>query len=365
MREALALAERGAGRVSPNPLVGAVLVKDGRVIGRGWHRAFGGPHAERNALADCARRGADARASTLYVTLEPCCHTGKTPPCTEAIVDAGIVRVVTGSADPNPLVAGGGVRALREAGIQVEEGLLREECDRVNEVFFHYIRTKTPFVTMKYAMTMDGKLATHTGASRWITGEAARRRVHEDRNRFAAIMVGVGTVLADDPALTCRLPQGGRDPLRIVCDSSLRTPRSARVVATARAAPTLIATCNADPAAALPFEEAGCEVVAVGARDGRVDLPALMGLLGARGVDSVLLEGGGELNWAALEAGIVNRVQAYVAPKLFGGADAPAPVCGRGVDDPAQAFMLTRPRIVSLGDDVLLESEVVPCSPAS
>lgn len=363
MREALELAERGAGRVNPNPLVGAVLVKDGRVVGRGWHREFGGPHAERNALSDC--RAGDARGATLYVTLEPCCHAGKTPPCTEAVIASGVARVVVGSADPNPLVAGGGVRALREAGVEVVEGVLREECDRANQAFFHYIEHRTPYVVMKYAMTTDGKMATRTGASRWITGEAARLRVHEDRNRFAAIMVGVGTVASDDPSLTCRLPQGGRDPLRIVCDSSLRTPLSARVVATARETPTIIATCCADGAAAAPYEEAGCEVLVVGEREGRVDLRELMRALGARGVDSVLLEGGGELNWSALACGVVSKVQAYVAPKLFGGAQAPSPVRGLGVEAPGDAVCLTAARVVRLGDDVLLESEVAACSPAS
>ncbi len=362
MREALELAVRGTGRVNPNPLVGAVIVKDGQVVGRGWHQAYGELHAERNALADCTAD--EARGATIYVTLEPCCHTGKTPPCTDAIIERGVARVVVGSADPNPLVAGGGIRALREAGIQVDCDVLRDECDQINEVFFHYIQTQTPYVVMKYAMTMDGKIATRTGASQWITGEATRNRVHEDRNRYMAIMVGVGTVIADDPSLTCRLEQGGRNPIRIVCDSTLRTPLSAQVVTTAHEIPTIIATCNANTEAAAPYKQAGCDVLVVGAREGRVDLRELMNALGQRGVDGILLEGGGELNWAALQSGIVNKVQAYIAPKLFGGADAPSPVRGLGVETPDGAIQLERPRVITIEDDILLESEVKACSPA-
>ena len=235
MALAVELAERGVGWVSPNPLVGAVLVKDGCVIGRGWHERCGGLHAERAALADCRE---DPAGAVLYVTLEPCCHTGRQPPCTEAILAAGIRRVVVGSMDPNPLVAGKGVELLRTHGVEVETGVLREQCDALNPVFFHYIRTKRPYVVMKYAMTLDGKIAAYTGASRWITREAARRHVHEMRHRYRGILAGVGTVLSDDPLLTCRIP-GGRDPVRIICDTSLRTPLDSRIVRTADKAETL------------------------------------------------------------------------------------------------------------------------------
>ena len=225
MARALALAERGTGWTSPNPLVGAVIVKDGRIIGEGWHTACGQPHAEREALAACDE---DPAGSTLYVTLEPCCHWGKTPPCTDAILEAGIARVVVGALDPNPLVAGQGCAQLREAGTVVETGVLEEGCRHLNEVFFHFITTGRPLVVLKYAMTLDGKAATRTGASRWITGPEARERVHRDRHRFAAIMVGIGTALADDPALTCRLEGGPwRQPLRIVVDSQGRLPLDA------------------------------------------------------------------------------------------------------------------------------------------
>lgn len=262
MRYALELAKKGAGAVNPNPMVGAVLVKDGRIIGEGYHKKYGGLHAERNAFADCKRRGENPKGAQLYVTLEPCCHYGKTPPCTEAIIENEVAEVYVGSRDPNPLVDGGGISVLRAHGIAVETGLLREECDALNEVFFHYIKEKRPFVMMKYAMTLDGKIATYTGASKWITGEAARRRVHEDRNCCAAIMAGVGTVVKDNPMLTCRLEQG-HNPIRIICDTQLRTPLTANVVQTAKEVPTILATCCMDMERQKPYQEAGCEILTV------------------------------------------------------------------------------------------------------
>ena len=352
MRQAVALARRGTGWTAPNPLVGAVVVKDGKVIGRGYHARCGGLHAERAALADCT---ASPRGATMYVTLEPCCHQGRQPPCTDAILAAGIARVVVGSDDPNPLVAGKGLEILRRGGVEVVSGVLREACDALNPVFFHFIRTKRPYVVMKYAMTMDGKIATRTGASRWITGEAARRRVHRDRHRYTAIMAGVGTVLADDPMLNCRI-KGGKNPVRIICDTHLRTPLTSQIVRTAGEIPTILATC-AEPSLYGPYLDAHCQVWTLPERDAHVDLDALMDRLGSAGIDSVLLEGGGTLNWAALESGIVQRVQAYVAPKLFGG-DAKSPVEGQGVALPDQAVALKNTRILRVGEDILLESEV-------
>ena len=352
MRQAVALARRGTGWTAPNPLVGAVVVKDGKVIGRGYHARCGGLHAERAALADCT---VSPRGATMYVTLEPCCHQGRQPPCTDAILDAGIARVVVGSDDPNPLVAGKGLEILRRGGVEVVSGVLREACDALNPVFFHFIRTKRPYVVMKYAMTMDGKIATRTGTSRWITGEAARRRVHRDRHRYTAIMAGVGTVLADDPMLNCRI-KGGKNPVRIICDTHLRTPLTSQIVRTAGEIPTILATC-AEPSLYGPYLDAHCQVWTLPERDGHVDLDALMDRLGSGGIDSVLLEGGGTLNWAALESGIVQRVQAYVAPKLFGG-DAKSPVEGQGVALPDQAVALKNTRISRVGEDILLESEV-------
>ena len=362
MRLALRLAENGCGWTSPNPMVGAVIVKDGRIIGQGWHEQYGAPHAERNALAACTENPAGA---TMYVTLEPCCHHGKQPPCTDAILTAGIRRVVIGSADPNPLVAGKGIATLREHGVEVTEQVLREDCDQLNRVFFHYITTQRPYVVMKYAMTMDGKIAAYTGASRWVTGEAARNHVQQLRHRYRGIMVGVGTVLADDPALTCRM-EGGRNPVRIICDTHLRTPPEAQVVTTAKEIPTILATCCADPSRHAPYTQAGCRVLCLPAEDGHVNLKLLMARLGQEQIDSILLEGGGTLNWAALKSGIVQQVQTYIAPKLFGGSTAKTPVEGTGVPVPDAAFRLKNSRIIRLGEDFLIESEVdASCSPES
>lgn len=356
MRLAIELARKGCGWVNPNPMVGAVIVKDGRIIGQGYHRKCGELHAERNALADCRTSAAGA---TLYVTLEPCCHYGRTPPCTEAIIESGINRVVIGSSDPNPLVSGKGVAILRSHGIEVTEHVAKEECDKLNESFFHYIQNKTPYVVMKYAMTMDGKIATYTGKSKWITGEAARLRVHEDRHRYSAIMVGVGTVLADDPMLTCRL-ENSRNPLRIICDTNLRTPPEAKLVTTTDTAPTLIATTVNDPNRHRPYLDAGCEIMVVPPEDDHIDLNELMKNLGEKQIDSLLLEGGGTLNWSALQSGVVNKVQAYIAPKLFGGSGK-TPVAGLGVAHPDGAFLLTKPVVTQVGEDLLLESEVIKC----
>ena len=354
MRRALELAQRGQGWTAPNPMVGAVIVKEGRIIGQGWHARCGALHAERHALQNCTE---SPQGAVLYVTLEPCCHHGRQPPCTEAILASGITRVVVGSGDPNPLVAGKGIRILKEAGIEVTEHVLEEECRRLNEVFFHYIKTKRPFVVMKYAMTMAGKIAAHTGASRWVTGEEARAHVQRQRNRLTAIMVGVGTVLTDDPMLTCRM-EDGRNPVRIICDTGLRTPLTAKVVATAPEVPTILATCCPDRDRYRPYEAAGCRILHVPEKEGHVDLKALMEVLGQESIDSILLEGGGTLNWSALEAGIVQKVQAYIAPKLFGGRDARTPVEGTGVPDPGAAFGLKNSVLTRLGEDFLIESEV-------
>ena len=353
---AIKLARQGCGWVNPNPMVGAVIVKDGKVIGQGYHKKYGELHAERNAIADCQT---STTGATLYVTLEPCCHHGKTPPCTEAIIESGISRVVVGSSDPNPLVAGKGIAILRSHGIEVIEHVANDECDILNESFFYYIQNRMPYVIMKYAMTMDGKIATHNGKSQWITGEKARQRVHEDRHRYSAIMVGVGTVLADDPMLTCRL-ENGRNPLRIICDTGLRIPLQAKIITTTNIAPTLIVTAVTDTNRHQPYLAAGCEVMVVPQKLNQIDLNSLMQRLGEKQIDSLLLEGGGTLNWSALQSGIVNKVQAYIAPKLFGGSGK-TPVEGLGVDSPMDAFLLSTPVITQLGDDMLLESEVIRC----
>ncbi|KAB8295645.1 bifunctional diaminohydroxyphosphoribosylaminopyrimidine deaminase/5-amino-6-(5-phosphoribosylamino)uracil reductase RibD [Bifidobacterium avesanii] len=358
MSVALRHARLGAGKVNPNPLVGAVIVRDGRIIAKGHHDHFGGWHAERAALEAAAAAGVDVRGATVYVTLEPCCHTGKQPPCSQALIDAGIARVVVGSPDPNPLVAGKGIRQLADAGIAVTEGVLRSECDALNEIFLHAIVTRTPFVMLKYAMTLDGHIATASGLSQWITGEAARRRVHEDRSRFASILVGVNTVLADDPQLTSRI-EHGHDPLRVICDTHLRTPLDAQVVTTATRTPTIIATASADDARVQQYRDRGCEVLRVAADDdGHVSIAAVAAALYARGIDSIMIEGGSGIAWSALNAGIVTKVSAYIAPKLFGGTGAPAPIGGLGVASPDDCFRIAHPAVSAIGDDILIEGGV-------
>lgn len=361
MRMALEYAKKGIGLVNPNPMVGAVIVKENRVIGTGYHQEYGGLHAERNALNSCTE---SPHRATLYVTLEPCCHYGKMPACTDAIIKSGIQRVVIGSVDQNPIVAGKGIRILRQHGIEVTEGILRKDCTLLNTVFFHFIQTKTPYVVMKYAMTMDGKIATSSGKSKWITGETARRRVHKDRHRYAGIMVGVETILKDNPLLTCRIPDG-KNPIRIICDSSLRTPLEAQVIKTAREVPTILATCSFDDIRIRSYEDAGCEVLTLQSKDSHIDLQELMVVLGSKNIDSILLEGGSTLNWSALQNGIVNKVQAYIAPKLFGGIGAKSPIGGEGIEHTEQAFRLSPPNVIRLKEDILLESEVIRCLPES
>ena len=354
MAMAIELAKKGYGYTAPNPVVGAVIVKDGCMIGQGYHEKYGEPHAERNALASCTQ---SPKGATIYVTLEPCCHHGKQPPCTEAILQAGISRVVTGSGDPNPLVGGKGIQILKDHGIQVREHVMKEKCDALNQAFFHYIQTGRPYVTMKYAMTIDGKIAAYTGASKWVTGEEARHHVHEQRKKNTAIMVGIGTVLADDPMLNCRI-EGGRDPVRIICDTHLKMPVTSKIVKTAKDIPTIIACCTADEELQRPYREAGCKILLTEKKMNHIDLEQLMEQLGKEQIDSILLEGGGTLNWAALNAGIVQKIQAYIAPKIFGGTTAKTPVEGIGVEVPDQAFLIKNRTIRLLGEDLLVEGDV-------
>lgn len=368
MKRAIELAKQGAGWTAPNPLVGAVVVKNGRVIGEGYHRKYGELHAERDALAACTE---DPAGATLYVTLEPCCHYGKTPPCTEIIIEKKIAKVVIGSRDPNPKVAGKGARILREHGIEVVEDYMREACDALNPVFFHYITTKTPYVVLKFAMTLDGKIATRTGASKWITGEAARNHVHQLRGRYAGILAGIGTVLADDPMLNCRI-DGAHQPLRIILDSHLRIPMGSRLVRSAKEYPLLI-VCNESTRdreegtnRIQKLEEAGAKVWTLQEKNGHPDLNVLMQRLGEEKIDSVLIEGGGTVNEAALKAHIVHHVYAYIAPKIFGGEDAKTPVEGSGIRLPQECANLRLAKITVLLNDMLLEYDVegeTECSP--
>ena len=354
MRRAIALAQQAGGFAAPNPLVGAVIVKDGRIIGEGFHRRCGEYHAERNALASLTE---SAEGATMYVTLEPCCHVGRTPPCTEAIIEHKIAKVYIGSRDPNPLVAGKGAQCLREHGIDVREDFLREECDALNPIFFHYITTKTPYAALKYAMTLDGKIASYTGASQWITGTEARQHVQTLRGRYSAVMAGIGTVLADDPMLNCRL-EGAHQPLRVVVDSRLRIPLDSRLCQTAKDCPLLVACVEADDGKRQALEALGVTVCVCPMKDGHVDLRYLMQLLAQRQISSVLIEGGGQLNEAALTADVVQHLYVYIAPKLLGGKNAKTPVEGQGADHPDHAALLQYRSMTRLGDDWLLEYDV-------
>ncbi|MFM8615078.1 MAG: bifunctional diaminohydroxyphosphoribosylaminopyrimidine deaminase/5-amino-6-(5-phosphoribosylamino)uracil reductase RibD [Alphaproteobacteria bacterium] len=356
MRAALALARRGLGNAWPNPAVGCVLVKDGRVIGRGWTQPGGRPHAETEALR---RAGEAARGATAYVTLEPCSHHGRTPPCCEALAGAGIARVVMAMRDPDPRVNGRGLAMLRGAGIVVEEGLLEAEARALNAGFFRRIQAGMPVVTLKLASTLDGRIATATGESRWITGEAARREVHALRARHDAILVGSGTVLADDPDLTCRIPGMERVPmLRVVADARLRTPEASRLVQGAEVAPVLIITAPGHPPAAqAPFMAAGADIVTVPAHAaGGLDLPSLLRALGRRGVTRVLAEGGAGLAAALLRQGLVDRLVWFHAPAVMGGDGHPA------LEGLRLAALSAMPRFRrtaqrALGDDMLSEFE--------
>ena len=383
MRRAIELAWRGWGWTNPNPLVGCVLVRDGCIIGEGWHEKCGQAHAERNALADCARRAAEepagercadaapnadparghARGATAYVTLEPCCHTGKQPPCTEALIAAGVARVVVGSRDPNPLVAGKGSAKLREADIRVDEDALRAECDELNPIFFRFISRKTPYVVAKWAMSADGKIACASGDARWVSGPESRRDTHELRHRLAAIAVGIDTVLADDPLLTCRRQdEPGNQPLRVVLDSRLRIPEDCALVRSCAQgeAPLAVATCASvdDPATdagakAQRLHALGVEVLHV-PQDavGHVAVRPLLSALGEKGIDSLLVEGGSGIHGAFFDEGAVDEVVVYLAPKVVGGADAPGPVAGAGAAKMAEATALGCPRAHALGDDL-------------
>jgi len=359
MQRALAVAEGGIGFVSPNPVVGCVIVKDGRIVGEGYHERYGGPHAEANALRVA---GSEARGATLYVTLEPCCHTGKTPPCVDAVLQAGVGRVVMAVRDPNPKVAGGGLARLRAAGIDVTLGICEAEARRLNEAFLHYIQTQRPFVTLKCAVTLDGKIATRTGASRWITGEAAREQVHRMRHAADALLVGSGTALQDDPLLTTRLPNGGGvNPLRIVVDSMLRLSLSSQLATVRPDCRTLVATSERAPVEKQrQLEKQGVEILRLSSyADGRVDIEALLAALGTRGVADLLVEGGATLNATLLQRRLVDKVVVFIAPKIIGG-DGIHVVAAFGVDTMADALQLYGMTSQSVGEDVMLEAYLKP-----
>ncbi len=362
MRRAIELAKKGVGAVNPNPLVGAVIVKNDKIIGEGYHKKYGGLHAERDAFISLVE---DAEGADMYVTLEPCCHHGKQPPCVEAIVEHKIKNVYVGSDDPNELVSGKGYDYLKKHGINVYTHILKEECDAINDIFFHYITKKTPYVILKYAMTMDGKIAAYTGESKWISNETSRHDSQELRNRCSGIMVGIGTVLADDPMLNCRI-EGGHDPIRIICDSNMRIPIDSNIVKSAKDIRTILVVSNRLKSYLSAMElkyneliEHGIEVIFVDETEGMIDLESLMKLLGEMDIDSVIIEGGGSINYSAVKAGIVNEVMIYLAPKILGGRDSLTAVEGQGFETPdmAAGFKLMETRLMD--GDILLRYKSV------
>jgi len=350
MRRALVLARKGIGKTGPNPAVGCVIVRDGVIVGEGWHKRSGTPHAEVHALAGA---GEMARDADVYVTLEPCAHFGKTPPCAEALVAAGVGRVFAGMVDPNPRVSGRGLARLAAAGIGVVSGILEDDCREVNEPFIKHVTTGLPFVVLKSALTMDGKSATSIGDARWITNERSRRFVHKLRLQVDAIMVGVGTVIADDPELTCRIP-GGKDPLRVVVDSTLRVPLNARLFHLKSGAKTLVAAISGNYAKIAGIRALGADVLICREKDGRVDLHDLMSRLGAMNVQSLLLEGGSTLAGEALRLGLIDKALLFYAPKLVGG-DGPGLFAGSGVERMEDAIRLKKVTIARFGEDILIQ----------
>lgn len=353
LRVALRLAAKARGRTSPNPLVGAVVVKDGTVVGRGYHKKSGMLHAEAVALQ---KAGTDAAGATLYVTLEPCSHTDKrTPPCTLAIRQSGIRRVVISMIDPNPKVSGGGIAALRSAGIDVTTGVLEEEARRLNEAYIKHVISGLPFVTLKIAQTLDGKIATAAGESKWITGEEARQEVHRLRDGNDAILVGINTVIKDDPSLTTRIP-GGRDPVRVIVDSRLRIPLNAKVLRQKSLAGALIATVQDVPRSKIAkVQQAGAEVIMGKGVRGNVDLRDLMKKLGKMDIMSVLIEGGSEINASALKEGIVDKVVLFVAPLIMTGRDSVCSIGGMAPEKLNKALRLQRMTTTPVGQDLMIE----------
>ena len=355
MELALKLAKKGRGKVNPNPMVGSVIVKNSQIIGEGYHELFGGPHAEINAFNSTLE---DLANSTIYVTLEPCSHYGKTPPCVDKIIENKISRVVIGMVDPNPKVSGRGIKKLREAGIEVIIGVLENECEKINEVFIKYISLKKPFVVLKSAMSLDGKIATSKGESKWITGEKARSEVHNLRNELSGIMVGVNTIIKDNPELTCRLEKG-RNPIRIVVDSTLRIPIESKVICEINKAETIIATTSsANKNKILELENLGVKILIIKSKDKRVDLQELMIKLGELNIDSILLEGGSALNFSAINSGIVDKIQMYISPKIIGGENSKTPVGGSGIDLLKDAFKVESLISRQVGEDILIEGYI-------
>lgn len=367
MTRAIELALLGGGHVHPNPYVGAVIVKDGTIVAEGYHHKCGDLHAERDALKNARENGIDVAGCDMYVTLEPCCHTGKQPPCTEAVIESGIKRVFIGSRDPNPLVDGKGVKQLEDAGIEVVRDFCREECDKINSIFFHYIKTKTPYVIAKYAMTADGKTSLSTGESKWITGEEARKNVHKTRGTTAAIMCGINTVIADNPMLNCRI-EGGlyRQPVRIVLDRELKMDPNCNLAKTAGEIPVIV-FCSKDSVQsekAKVLSECGIEIKEAKIADGHIDFEDVLKTLGQEQIDSVLVESGGMLNssmFFAKDRCLVNEVHCYIAPKICGGIEGNihSPVQGKECKNLAECVKMNIEKTEIFGEDIFIQLRIV------
>ncbi|MDH5762434.1 MAG: bifunctional diaminohydroxyphosphoribosylaminopyrimidine deaminase/5-amino-6-(5-phosphoribosylamino)uracil reductase RibD [Nitrospinota bacterium] len=354
MKRALDLAAKAAGRTSPNPMVGAVIIKNGRFIAEGYHKKAGGPHAEIEALKKAGKR---ARGAQMFLNLEPCCHQGRTPPCTDALIKSGIKEVFVGMRDPNPLVAGKGIRQLKKAGVDVHSGLLQKECERLNEAFVKYIQTGTPFVTLKSASSLDGKIATSTGQSQWITGPEARERVHRMRDQVDAILVGAGTVIKDNPRLTTRLKKGkGHNPARVILDTKAEIPLNARVFHHADRDRVVYVTTNKASAVRINrLTGRGVEIQVLSERKGRISLKYLIEIIGKMEVVSVLLEGGSGINASALREGIVDKVVLFLAPMIIGGESAPGMVGGSGIKNLKEALSVKNLTVSTMGSDLMVE----------
>ncbi len=366
MDMAIKEAQKGEGFAHPNPLVGAVIVKEGKILAKGYHRKYGDLHAERDALKNAAESNADVKGATIYVTLEPCCHTGKQPPCTQAIIQSGISRVVTGSKDPNPLVNGKGIEELKKAGIQVRENVLKDKCDALNEIFFYYLQTKKPYVILKYACTADGKTALDSGKQEWISSQKSRENVQRTRANVMAVMVGVNTVLADNPKLTVRINDGKKhfQPLRIVADSHLRIPLDAELVTSAKEIPVILCCVKElneeeEKKKAILLDK-GLQIIQTSQNEhGRINLEELMVILGQKGIDSILVESGGTLTANFLFPPCAQKIQCYLCPKIFGQSRY-TPVSGLGAKDIGDTVKLSRPSVTFFEDDLLLEYKVLP-----
>ena len=357
MRLALNLARKAEGYVSPNPMVGAVVVKSGKVISGGYHKKAGLPHAE---IAALRKAGSKARGADLYVNLEPCCHQGRTPPCTESIIAAGIKKVVMGIRDPNRLVSGKGIRSLRKNGIEVVTGVLKRDCERLNESFLKYIHTGRPWVILKSALSLDGKIATRAGDSQWITGSKAREYVHQLRNKVDAVLIGAGTVRSDDPRLTVRLKQGGiQNPVRVIVVGKHGVPVSARVFSNARKERVIYATfADLSASRKKTLQKMGVEILLMKRKRGQVHLPQLMDKLGAMGITSVMVEGGSEVSGNVFKEKLIDKVIYFIAPKIIGGKGVPGPVGGKGIEQLKDALQIKNMTFSRLGDDLLVEGYI-------